>query len=196
MADNNGAHTADQPVKPEKAGASWQAQVAFYVSLATATFSAFQWWQGRREDRIKAAIEISRDYLKDERIDRLRQIVQDTLGSKVILGKQYSPEQEAELIIYFRRLDYLSFLLNHQRVDPNYVAETMKCDMILAALSLADTTPEFTRETRSFAKGAHASYCPQPPNFKLRHYLAASFDLMVVSLAIAFTRRCLRYATL
>jgi len=56
--------TAKAPAK-DAGKASWQAQVGFYLSLATAMFAGFQWWTGQRQAKITAAVDISRRLMED-----------------------------------------------------------------------------------------------------------------------------------
>jgi hypothetical protein len=99
------------------------------VSLATAAFSGYQWWNSQREAGIAAAIEISKNWEQDiELIERKRTIA--------ILMIQIKPEESqkkrSEDSNYFRRLEYIAYLINHGRLHEDYLSASIKCDITVA----------------------------------------------------------------
>lgn len=127
MSEPSSPERSTNPVdKAEKPRASWQAQMAFYLSLATAAFSAFQWWNSKREHRINIAMELSRIYerdmprnLIDAATEELHTDIYVTENNQ-LQNLKLTDVQFKELRYYAASLEYVAFLANTGKIDPEY----------------------------------------------------------------------------
>ncbi|MGB9365952.1 MAG: hypothetical protein WCE79_08060 [Xanthobacteraceae bacterium] len=122
-------------MKPrDRQKASWQAQVAFYLSIATALFSAFQWWNNQNEVRINAAMEISKNYAKPYEASTVEAVDLAIAGSKLDAAKATALYQMA------LEYDYVAQLANAGRIDIDFLSQKVKCGIWLADLAVKGAT--------------------------------------------------------
>lgn len=99
---------------------------ALIISICTATFSVFQWWNSQQEDRIKNAIDFSKNYYKET----------DT-ATKFALMAAYSGKSvsisEGLLVAQFTdQLEYIALLTNTNKLDRNFLSQDIQCAMVFA----------------------------------------------------------------
>jgi hypothetical protein len=102
------------------------AVIALFVSISTAGFSFFQWWNSEREARINAAIEISRTF------NNRPPLTKEEDDTPPVPGGQLSPAQATFLMRIVDRSDYIAYLVNHRRVDFDYLSANVKCGLFAA----------------------------------------------------------------
>jgi hypothetical protein len=104
--------------------ASGLAKWAFGISILTAAFSIFQWWNQRSETRIAAAIEISKNFFKD--ID----FAETKSAIKLYAGKG-TTEDEMTVARQADYLNYVALLANHHQIDERFLAGDIVCMMAI-----------------------------------------------------------------
>jgi hypothetical protein len=112
--------------------------IALCISIGTAAFSVYQFWNSQREDRIRTAVEISRNFAHD----------QDELAIEAIViadlhKSKLSNEQLIRLAKLGDQLEYVSFLANTKRIDEEYLSSSIKCTILffnMAIDNLKDVT--------------------------------------------------------
>lgn len=107
--------------------------IALCLSIVTAIFSGFQWWNGQRESRIAAAVDISKNFVRSQDPK-----IPESLFA-LTSGKDLNSER---LTVVFRAIgeaEYLAYLTNRDRVDFEYLSQAVKCHMYGAAM----LTPKF-----------------------------------------------------
>jgi hypothetical protein len=107
--------------------ASSVAKIALLVSVGTALFSAFQWWNSRQENRINAAIEISRNYLRD-RDYQVTSTLYSVGASKFDPGTLDMPRIGHHLEF----LEYVALLTLTNKIDKTYLSPALICDIAQA----------------------------------------------------------------
>jgi hypothetical protein len=83
--------------------------------------------QPQRESRIIAAIEISRNYVKETPKATKEPVIIAKLGGPI------SPDEVAVLTYITLELEYIAFLANNKRINVDYLDEQVKCIMIFAS---------------------------------------------------------------
>jgi hypothetical protein len=93
--------------------------VALCLSIGTAAFAVFQWWKGTQDSRINAAIELSNKHIAETTVS----------GSAIpdLARKQLIGTGTAER--YINRLEYTAYLANDGRIDVNYLALSLRCEI-------------------------------------------------------------------
>jgi hypothetical protein len=143
--------------------ASPTAIVALCISIVTAAFSIYQWWNSERESRVTTAIEISKDYLRQaENNQKILPIV-----LKFYIGNERpSMEEILALTGHADNLQYIAFLANTGKLDKSYLSLNLICDMIFteaATSNLAKMLPflakykEKDHELADFSRNAHCA---------------------------------------
>jgi hypothetical protein len=138
--------------------ASVIAKVALFISIGTAAFSIYQWWNTQREDRIKNAIEISKSYYKDV----------DTLTQRAVMlaykGQKVSPQQILLIGQMTDQMEYIALLTNHGKLDQDFLSQDIQCAMLFvlgAHAQLKTTFPPLEevklREINKFAPHAQCA---------------------------------------
>ena len=122
--------TMQKPHKPQKNAASWQAQVAFYLSLALAAFQIFQLWHSGRETRVAASVELAKSYISDQDISRGRRLAINALQGKPFA--QFTEEEAGLWNKFILNAGYVATLLEENRLDRPYLPNAMVCDIWLA----------------------------------------------------------------
>jgi hypothetical protein len=88
---------------------------ALILSIGTAGFSVYQWWSGRNEARISAAIDFSKRRFEGT-------------GPSIAITPQ-NQKEATEVILQTRWHEYLAHLINNNRLDDRYLAQVIKCEM-------------------------------------------------------------------
>jgi hypothetical protein len=117
----------------------WQVQVAFYLSLGSFLFGAFQWWHSEKEGRIKTTVEIGQKYIQDK--DVYRQIVAWTKWefSDAPWRRDDQPVNDPELVdrwSYIYYLNYIAYLIVEGKIDRSYLPPNLRCALLQAGLSM------------------------------------------------------------
>jgi hypothetical protein len=100
------------------------AKVALFISIGTAAFSIYQWWNTQREDRIKNAIEISKSYYKDNDTPTQLALMLAYKGQKV------SPQQILLIGQMTDQMEYIALLTNHGKLDRDFLSQDIQCAML------------------------------------------------------------------
>jgi hypothetical protein len=103
--------------------------VALCISIVTAVFSVYQWWNNEKESRVNAAIEISRNNLKDRDERTMAAVV------KIITGNEISLEDAMLISLHADQLEYIAFLANANKLDKSYLSVALNCDIVLTLLA-------------------------------------------------------------
>jgi hypothetical protein len=134
---------------------SWQAQVAFYLSLMLAAFQIFQFWHSGKETTIVASIELARSYLSDQDISRGRRF-----AINVFHGMSFT-QGNAEDAGYWNKFilnaGYVATLLEEHRLDRAYLPKAMICDIWLARYVARKLPGTHSEDTNALDRIAHAS---------------------------------------
>jgi hypothetical protein len=96
------------------------AALALVVSIVTGGFTLYQWLNTENENCIVAAIEISNKYLADKDIQ--------TIMHK-LRYKSVTSDEEAVVYRLLFRLNYIAYLANLGRVNRDYLALQISCDI-------------------------------------------------------------------
>jgi hypothetical protein len=147
------------------------AVLALVLSILSSGFAVYQWWSSAKEERIRAAIEISNKFNDDA-------VNPAWIASQVTMGYGVATEQFTKVGNYFYRLEYVAYLANHDLVDKRYLSESVLCAIVSAKelqdslLSGSDKDFMFgeiaswlhaipMKETTKF--GAAKDWCPETP---------------------------------
>jgi len=133
--------------------------VALCISIGSAAFSLYQWWNSQTDSKINAAIEISKNYIQDRDQERPIHLLSLRLNPK----NKFTSEQSEELSRYMARLEYYALLINNRRVDETFVAWVIVCDMSLvlawSKLVKGDPPVQAMPETEKYIKKAATRPC-------------------------------------
>jgi hypothetical protein len=120
------------------AGAEPIAIVSLCLSVATASFTFYQWWNTQQENRITAAIEVSKNYLKERN--------QEVFG-EVYSAYRNPDEISSEAVLRITRhsdeLSYIVFLTNRGRLDPSYLPGDFPCLVSLLSGALKNIKKQY-----------------------------------------------------
>lgn len=148
---------------------SWTAVVALglsalsiVITLGSVGFTAYQWSYMQHQTQISAAVELSRIYLIDKEIAQRFALVLE--ASPAEAKGNYEKFLAARAYIDF--VEYIAFLINHNRADNAYLAVRIKCDIDHIA-RIAPNGPDGlfnrTAEIRQYVKDKRQSDCFTPP---------------------------------
>jgi len=155
--------------------------LALGVSFLSSSFAIYQWWTSGRDEKIRAAIEISNKY-SDDAI-KPRQLARDyeMARSQFLSGAMGRLELEKlderfKIRKHFNRLEYVAFLANRGQIDTNYLSQLVLCDIARASDDLAflhksdgadvkdfSELPDKLEQINKFAKKYHVA-CPAEEN--------------------------------
>jgi hypothetical protein len=93
------------------------------LAVASVLWSTYQWMDSRRESRISAAVDISRNYLKETSDSTSNEI------NRAALGLEMSNEDALIALRGANVLEYIAFLANNNRINEDYLAEELKCSI-------------------------------------------------------------------
>lgn len=113
----------------EMARANYLSMISICISVASASFAFYQWRSSQRETKVSAAMEISKNWVQDSGLERQQKILA-TLATEP--GYNVTSEERNDATNYVRRLEYVAFLLNRDKIDETYVAIAIKCDLAAA----------------------------------------------------------------
>jgi hypothetical protein len=125
------------------------AKAAFVLSVLTAAFTAYQWWSSREESRITSAIEISTSYIQDQELAKQQKLLARFIAEPKI--KATNDDRRA-VYHYIARLEYVAYLINTGRIDPNFIALTIKCDLSTASEAMNIVAPVHLMEFKGVAE--------------------------------------------
>jgi hypothetical protein len=120
--------------------------LALGLSVISSGFGVYQWWSTGREERIRAAIDLSDRYI-DQAITADFLLNQYKAGTANITDLEPVKRQYA-------RIAYISFLVNHGLVNADYLAHRTICDIVKAA------DPKNNPEAYTF-KNDHPKICQE-----------------------------------
>jgi predicted ATP-binding protein involved in virulence len=100
--------------------------VALCISIASAVFSFFQWWNSRAESRINAAIEVSKANLRERDLNTMAAVI------KVLTSNEPLTAKEMLLLgDHADQLEYIAFLANTGKLDKSYLSVSIVCDVAI-----------------------------------------------------------------
>jgi len=139
-------------------------RIAIAISVVSFLFTGYQWWNGQRESRINAAVEISRIYLLDPDVKR---------GYDVFLNYKVSARPSGEFSEEFLRersyidfVNYISDLANRDRINNDYLSSRIKCDIAYVVKVVRDQRAELRqaiREAVQYHESGKDADCPDFP---------------------------------
>jgi hypothetical protein len=106
------------------------AVLSFVLSVAAIGWSVYQWFYVQRQTRINTAVELSRIYLVDKTIQDGFYLFLDHRSEFKELKGESRAFLSARSFVDF--LEYVSFLVNEDRVDNRYISVRIKCDIAFA----------------------------------------------------------------
>jgi hypothetical protein len=118
--------------KPKKDGPSWQAQAAFYLSLALAAFQLFQFVHSGWEATTAASIDIGKKYISDVEVMRGRyiaiRIAKNEMAPATLIASDVDAWNQ-----FILNISYIAELLQKGRLDRAYLTDMIACDIWLAS---------------------------------------------------------------
>jgi hypothetical protein len=113
--------------------------IALLLSIATATFSVYQWWSGRRDAYINNTIELSKSYIEkyhdndSKAIATVFKMRDEALKHEGEFMYEYAIDKNAKEQFWqtWSRLSYVAFLANRGRLDADYMPMELKCSIIV-----------------------------------------------------------------
>ncbi len=140
--------------EPKRNSAQWQGVVAFYLSIATAAFSIFQWFNSEASTRVEAALGISKQFLEDKDFD-----TQWHLFNVYARSEYLNPGDESTVFRFIDKLEYVALLVNEERVNQTYVSNLLKCYITTVSSILAKhprpISQSPTPELKKFRRNQH-----------------------------------------
>ena len=104
------------------------AKFALVVSIGAAAFAVYQWWSSGRNERIRAAMEISNKYID--------QVVDPDLSLNAYYAGQAGPEVRTYIANHFARLEYIAYLGNVGLINVDYLSQFLVCSIVDMPASL------------------------------------------------------------
>ena len=123
------------------------------LAAVSSAFAIYQWWSSDRDERIRAAVELSNKYIGLSYQDPFRSLKMLEEGNATL--QKENPGGQLALI------EYAAYLANRQRADTNYLAQYLKCDIV--RLADAKTGPGsvlkgfITTEAKKFANNQRST---------------------------------------
>jgi hypothetical protein len=114
---------------------SWQAQVAFYLSIALALFQLFQFVHSEREASIVASIDIGKKYLSDTEVMKGRYMAIRIVRNEMVMSAAVTPADVDAWNQYILNIGYIAELLDKGRLDRAYLTDAIVCDIWLASVA-------------------------------------------------------------
>lgn len=134
---------------------------ALSISILTACFSIFQWWNTEKQARILTAIDVSRNFYKESNQLSVAII-------EVARGKELSDDEADRLSRGQDYLNYIAKLANENQLDKTFLSRDMHCMMLelqqLHDNKLKELGPTFSKtafeypDLRKFALTADCPY--------------------------------------
>jgi hypothetical protein len=138
--------------KPPATTTNTVAIVSLIISLFSASFALFNWWNSERQARISAAVDYSLKYINDSAAASDRLIYFDVLGRpkemKTFVSQPGTKEEHDENISarHLQRLEYLAFLLTHNKMDVSYISNPLICELIAASEIMKHDPPKWMNQ--------------------------------------------------
>jgi hypothetical protein len=104
------------------------AVAAFCLSIGTAAFSIFQWWNTEKQNRITAAIELSKNFIKDTDPETV-----EAVWAAAKSPAKISVNQLTLFAKFGDQLNYIALLANKGRIDRDYLHPSIDCSVIVLA---------------------------------------------------------------
>jgi hypothetical protein len=117
--------------------ASTTAIVALCISIGTAAFSVYQWWNSQQELRISVAVNMATQYVQDPTVQLQRESLYAVLISAPDQGLPIKQEDRDRLLLLINRLEYIAQLANASRLNEKFLPHSVKCDIQLLADEIA-----------------------------------------------------------
>jgi hypothetical protein len=126
----------------------WISISALVISAGTAVFSTYQWFTNQREISVNSAVDISTKYMTDPQINLLR--------SHYYQAKKHTDDQSKQelptLISYVRYIEFVTRLINTDKIDVHYVSPELLCDIQFESESKKPVIDQFAIDTDEFSK--------------------------------------------
>lgn len=104
---------------------SWVAKTGLVFAVVGIILTIVQWLYGLKQNRINTAIELSKIYLVDKEIAQRFATLLDEAPEEI--QGNYDKFLKARSYIDF--LEYVAYLANRERIDNEFVAHRIKCDI-------------------------------------------------------------------
>lgn len=148
---------AERPSKTAKI-ALWISIGTGVISIATAVFSVYQWFDTQRQQRISAAIEFSEDYLHDPEIVGSYAKILDYDPKKTISNEEMLQERS-----FIDLLNYIAALANVDLIDNRYLSWRIKCDIYYVGKFIVPKRPDIANAMKDITRYVNedrATDCP------------------------------------
>jgi hypothetical protein len=114
------------------------AAMALGVSFLSSGFAIYQWWTSGRDEKIRAAIEVSNKYT-EEVIDPkqfgcyYKNVLERADAGQMSFLEVEKLEAPSRIRKHFERLEYISYLANRGKLDTNYLSQFVICGILNAS---------------------------------------------------------------
>ena len=114
------------------------ATLSLAVAAVSSAFAVYQWWTSDKQEKIRAAIDISNQHLADP----VNKVALDLMARQVNMGQGSMLDYAPKLASYQARLEYFAFLANRGLADRRYYSMSLTCEIIgIASSDPKDGTP-------------------------------------------------------
>lgn len=113
--------------------ASPTAIIALCISIGTAGFSAFQWWNNERAARINSAIDISKYYMKEKNTEVAAHVywaARGEIGEKE--KEKFRKENRDGVARHYNFLYYVALLSDTDTISKDHLWIELQCDVFHA----------------------------------------------------------------
>jgi hypothetical protein len=142
---------------------------AFCLTVVNILFSAYQWWNGQSDARMTAAIELSKQAILSPEEGSKR----NKAAIALMQHRQLDADQATALHKWISEAEYMAFLINRKKLDPEYISGAVKCGIYGAyqisgefkkVANFADTLGEM----ETFSRTAGSECEPHYQSFLIR----------------------------
>jgi hypothetical protein len=123
------------------------AKIALSLSLISTAFAFYQWSDSQRQNRVNAAVELSKIYLTTGSLSHGYALLLDVEPTEA--PGNYEKFLPARLYLDF--LEYVAYLANQGRIDNSYISERIKCDIAHVHKTFIPKHPSWSRDTKEMA---------------------------------------------
>jgi len=124
---------------------------ALGLSMVSSGFGVYQWWSSGREERIRAAIDLSDRYI-DQAVSA--NLIRGEVNTGYANRTSLDPVKRQDA-----RIKYIAFLANHGLVNSDYLAQRTVCDIV----KVAGTESEAATFKMNNPKSCMADSAPASP---------------------------------
>jgi hypothetical protein len=124
------------------------ATLSLALAVASSVFAVYQWWTSDKQEKIRAAIDISNQHLADP----VNKVALDLLARQVQSGQGSIVDFAPKLASYRARLEYFAFLANRGLADRRYYSMSLTCDIIGIASSDPKEDPPTNPQATEFSR--------------------------------------------